>query len=159
MNLIAAVDKNWGIGYKGQLLDHISEDLKYFKEKTTGKVVIMGKNTFLSLPNQEPLPNRENLVISSSNFDNVKTFKTPEDALKYAREKYNENDIFIIGGGMLYRTMLPFCDTAYITKIDKEYIADTFLQNLDDYMDCVDTESLTTKKGLNISFNTYKKRV
>ena len=159
MNLIAAVDKNWGIGYKGQLLDHIPEDLKYFKEKTTGKIVIMGKNTFLSLPNQEPLPNRENIVISSTQFDKVKTFKTPEDALKYAREKYSEEDIFVIGGGMLYKSMLPLCDIAYITKIDKEYVADTFLKDIETYMECINTEFLTTKKGLNISFNTYKKRV
>ncbi|MCL2049245.1 MAG: dihydrofolate reductase [Defluviitaleaceae bacterium] len=134
MNLIAAVTADWGIGYKNQLLFHIPEDLQYFKEKTTGKVVIMGHNTFLSLPNQRPLPNRKNIVLSRKaglEINGAQVYNSLE-ALEAALKDYAPQDIFIIGGEQIYTQFLDRCDTAYVTKINASPTADAFFPNLDE---------------------------
>ncbi len=134
MNLIVAVDKNWAIGYNNNLLVSIPDDMNFFKEKTTGKVVIMGKNTLLSFPGKKPLKNRTNIVIALEKdykVDGATVVYSIEEALKEAK-KYNTEDVFVIGGGSIYRQMLPYCDTAYITYINHEYAADTYIPNLDE---------------------------
>lgn len=162
MNIIAAADKNWGIGNEGQLLDHISEDMKYFKEKTVGKAVIMGKNTFLSLPGQKPLSDRMNIVLTSHdniNADGITVCKSIEDAVNTARKQFSDEDIFFIGGESVYKAAVDCCDTAYITRIDNEYTADRFLVDFDNLKDwsISSEEMIKTKKGLYITFTVYKK--
>lgn len=133
MNLIAAVDNNWAIGKNGRLLVSIPEDMKLFREETTGKVVVMGRKTFDSLPNNSALINRTNIVITrDKNFSNKDCIVVhSKEELLEELKNYNSKDIYIIGGGMLYKEMLEYCDTAHITKIDYEYEADTFFPNLD----------------------------
>ena len=133
MNLIVAVDKNWAIGLKGDLLVSIPQDMKFFRETTKGKVVAMGRKTLESFPNGLPLKNRVNIVLTSDKDYNGRgaiVVHTIEDMVKEL-QKYNEEDIFVIGGETIYRQLLPYCDKAYITKIDHAYHADTYFPNLD----------------------------
>ena len=164
MNIIAAADKNWGIGKDNPLLDHIPEDMKFFRETTKGKAVIMGKNTFLSFPNQKPLPNRLNIVLTTDpefSAEGITVCKSLDDAVAFAKETYEDKDIFFIGGESVYRDAAEICDTAYITKIDNEYDADRFLVNFDLLPEwsvkC--EEMLKTEKGLYITFVTYVKNI
>ena len=133
MNMIVAVDNNWAIGYKNSLLVKIPRDQKLFQEMTTGKVVVMGRKTLESLPQKQPLQNRINIILSGSKAFKVKgatVVNSIEELLKELK-KYNDNDIFIAGGESLYKQMLPYCDTAHVTKIDYEYQADTYCPDLD----------------------------
>lgn len=133
MNIIAAVDKNWAIGYQGKTLVDIPADRKLFREETTGKVVVMGRKTLESLPGGQPLAKRVNIVLSRNPLANIKgavVCTSVEEALKEC-EKYPTEDIFIAGGEEIYRQFLPFCDTAHITWIDYAYQADTYFPNLD----------------------------
>jgi dihydrofolate reductase len=160
--MIAAVDKNWGIGKDNNLLDHIPEDMKFFRETTKGKAVIMGKNTFLSFPNQKPLPNRLNIVLTrdkSFSREGIEVCDNFEDAVKLAKKTYADDDIFIIGGESVYTLAEPFCRVAYITKIDKEYQADRFFVNLDKKKEwkIKSEEKLKTEKGIYITFVTYER--
>lgn len=133
MNLIAAVDKNWGIGNKGKLLVTIPEDSQMFREETYGKVVVMGRKTLDSLPSKATLSERRNIVLTrDKNFTrkDAVVCHSVEEALEELK-KYNTEDIYIIGGDAIYREFLPYCDTAHITKIDYKYEADTYFPNLD----------------------------
>ena len=134
MNLIAAVDKNWAIGYKNQLLVRIPEDQKWFRESTTGKVVIMGRKTLESFPNGRPLKNRTNVVITTDpNYQvpDAIVVHSIEEALEAVKD-FNDDDIYVIGGESIYRQMLPLCKVAHITKIDYVYQADAHFPNLDE---------------------------
>ena len=134
MNLIAAVDKNWGLGHDGQLLVRIPEDLKRFRALTLGKVVVMGRKTLESLPGGKPLDQRTNIVLSRSLSLSKQGIIhcTSMRVLRQVLADYREEDIFIIGGAQIYSQLLPYCRHAYITKIEKEFSADVFLPNLDE---------------------------
>ena len=161
MNIIVAVDKNWGIGKDNQLLDHIPEDMKFFRETTIGKAVIMGKNTLLSFPNQKPLPNRENIVLTHGDLDieDIEIFDNLKSAVIFAKELFEDDEIFVIGGESVYRQALPLCKKAYVTKINKEYDADRFMPNLDEDEAWKITEEKTveTAKGIEITFTLYER--
>lgn len=133
MNLIAATDLNWGIGKDGGLLTHLSGDLKYFKEKTSGKVVVMGRATLESLPNGKPLPNRTNIVLTSQpNFEKEGCITVHSmDELRDECLKYDSDDVMIIGGEQIYMQMMKYCDRLFITKIFETYAADKHLMNVD----------------------------
>ncbi|MGO5051890.1 dihydrofolate reductase [Lachnospiraceae bacterium LCP25S3_G4] len=133
MNLIVAVDKNWGIGFGNKLLVSIPSDMKFFRETTAGKVVVMGRKTLESFPNGLPLKNRINIVITSDPNYQIKdaiVVHSVKEALEEL-EQYPTDDVYVIGGESIYRQMLPHCDVAHITKIDHAYEADTFFPNLD----------------------------
>ncbi len=138
MNLIAAVDKNWGIGRNNQLLVRIPDDMKRFRKITTGKVVVMGRKTLESFPGGEPLKNRINLVLTTDRSYQEKykgkevTFLSNMEELAKELQKYNTEDIFVIGGESVYRQLLEQCDTAYITKIGFEYQADAWFPVLEE---------------------------
>lgn len=137
MNLIVAVDKNWAIGLGNKLLVSIPADMKFFRQTTTGKVVVMGRKTLESFPGGQPLKNRTNIVITRDANYKVKegiVVSTIEEALEELK-KYKDEDIFVIGGESIYRQMLPYCKTAFVTKIDHAYDADTFFPNLDEMED------------------------
>jgi len=135
MNIIVAVDKKWGIGNKGKLLVSIPRDKKLFREETTGKVIIMGHNTLLSLPGAQPLAGRENIVLSRDSSLSIKgaTVLNSVDACMDYLKKNNikDSDVFVIGGESVYNDFLPYCDVAHITYIDYEYEADRHFLNLD----------------------------
>lgn len=133
MKAIAAVDSNWAIGNKNRLLTSIPADMKFFREKTDGKVVVMGRKTLESFPNGLPLKNRTNIVLTGNKNYQVKDaviVHTKEELLEEL-QKYDPDGIYIIGGESIYRMMLPYCDTAYITKIEHAYEADTYFPDLD----------------------------
>lgn len=139
MNAIVAVDKNWAIGYQNKLLVSIPADMRFFRDVTTNKVVIMGKNTLESFPGGRPLKNRVNIVVALEKDYKVNdaiVVYSIEEALEEAK-KYISEDIYIIGGASIYRQMLPYCDTVHVTKIDYAYEADTYFPNLDDMGDWV----------------------
>ena len=131
MNFIVAVDNNYAIGKNNGLIYHLPADLKYFKEKTLGKVVVMGKKTYLSLP-KRPLPNRTNIVLSAAGnkFDGATTVKSTKE-LKKELEKYDTNNVFVIGGASVYNLLMDCCKFAYITKIDAGEPADTYINNIE----------------------------
>ncbi len=133
MNLIAAVDRNWAIGYKNELLVRIPEDQKWFRETTTGKAVIMGRKTLESFPNKSPLKNRLNVVITSDmNYSvlGAVVVHSIDEAVEAVRD-YADDDVYVIGGESIYRQMLPLCSTAHITKVDYAYQADAHFPDLD----------------------------
>ena len=133
MNIIAAVDNNWAIGFRGQLLVSIPNDQRHFREETTGKVVVLGRKTLQTFPQGQPLKNRTNIILSTDKKYQVKdaiVVHSVEELLEELK-KYPSEDIYIIGGESIYRQLLPYCDTAHITKIDHEYQADTYFPNLD----------------------------
>lgn len=134
MNLIAAVDKNWGIGYKNKLLVSIPDDMKFFRQTTTGKVVVMGRKTLESFPNGQPLKNRVNIVLTGDKNYQVKDAVIVHDMDELHAEltKYDSNDIYVIGGESIYRQLVDECDVAHITKIDYAYEADAHFPNLDE---------------------------
>ena len=128
MIAIVCVDKNWGIGKDGDMLFHISADLRRFRELTIGKSVIMGKNTLLSLPGAKPLPKRRNIVVSTtlSPREDCDVVATVDEALALAGE-----DAMLMGGGQLYCALIDRCSKVYLTLVDAAVEADTFFPNLD----------------------------
>lgn len=142
MNLIVAVDKNWSIGYENKLLISIPDDMKFFRETTSGGVIIMGKKTLLSFPNGRPLKNRVNIVITHDEeftCEGAVIVHSIEEALEEAK-KYDDDNVYVIGGGSIYEQMLEYVDNAYVTYIDYEYQADTSFPNLDKKDEWVLTE-------------------
>lgn len=133
MNAIVCVDKNWAIGKNGKLLASIRDDMEYFRDKTLGKVVVMGRRTLDSLPGGRPLVDRENIVLTANkSFERSGvTVCHSMDEVKKEIEKYKSEDVFCIGGGSIYEMMLDMCDRAYVTKVDYAYDADTYFPNLD----------------------------
>ena len=133
MNMIAAVDRNWAIGRKGRLLVSIPNDLKHFREETMGKVVVLGRKTLQTFPQAMPLSGRTNIILSRNPSFFVKGAQVVHslDELKLALEPFPSKDIYCIGGESIYRQLLPWCDTAHITRIDHGYEADAYFPNLD----------------------------
>lgn len=133
MKLIVAVDKNWAIGKNGKLLVSIPADMKFFRETTTGNVVVMGKNTLNSFPNGLPLKNRVNIVMTTNrSFDGkgADVVYSLEEVLEEVK-KYDTDQVYVIGGAAVYEQLLEYCDTAYVTYIDYAYEADRYFPNLD----------------------------
>ena len=134
MNLIVAIDENWAIGYKNELLIRIPADMKMFRQETTGKVVVLGRKTLETFPGGQPLKNRTNIILSTNKDYKVKdaiVVHSVEELLEELKN-YADEDIYIIGGETIYRQMLPYCNVAHITKIDRSYEADAFFPNLDE---------------------------
>ena len=137
MNLIVAVDQNWAIGKNNQLLVRIPADQKFFRETTTGKVVVMGRKTLESFPNGQPLKNRTNIVLTRNKDYAVKGAIVVHsmDELHDELKKYNSQDVFVIGGEKIYEQLLDECDVAHVTKIEFAYDADSYFPNLDENPD------------------------
>ena len=133
MKAILSADRNWGIGYQNKLLVSIPSDMRFFREMTEGKVIVMGRKTFESFPNGLPLKKRINIVLTHDRSYQVKDAVIVHDKEELLEElkKYREDDVFVVGGGSVYELLLPYCDTAYVTRIDMAYQADTFFPDLD----------------------------
>ena len=160
INIIVAIANNNAIGKDNDLLWHISEDLKYFKSTTLGCPIIMGRNTWNSLP-FNPLPKRENIIISRNKDYKVQgatVIHSVEEAIDYAKQ-FDKS--FIMGGGMLYNAALPFCDKLYITKVFKDFEADTFFPEIDLNTWLLESESeikTDPNNSLEFQFLVYKKK-
>jgi dihydrofolate reductase len=149
MKAISSADLNWGIGYKGQLLKRVPEDMKFFMRMTMGKVVVMGRETFESLPGRQPLKNRVNIVLTknpaygaacdASSSEAAGSAEKPEnliichsvEELFEILKGYLSEDIFLIGGQTIYTQFLPYCSEVYITRFEKVFEADRHFPNLD----------------------------
>lgn len=167
MKLIVAVDENWGIGYKGELLARVRADLLNFRKLTEGHVVVLGSKTLSTFPGGRPLKNRTNIVLSR------KKDYSPEgalvahsvDELLEMLSEYDSDEVYIIGGESVYTQMLPYCDTAIVTKFEKSFESDAKMPNLDKldgWQLCEQSERFvsnpeTDTPDVSYTFCTYKK--
>lgn len=159
MKTIVAVDNKWGIGKKNDLLFSIPEDMAFFRKTTMGKVCCMGYNTLLSFPGSKPLKNRTNIVLAPADVQRDDcTIVHSLDELSRELKKYDSNEIYVIGGAMFYKTMLPYCDEYLITKVEADGGAEVFYENLDkmENMECVYVSDPIETNGYTIRFTTYK---
>lgn len=164
ISAIAAVDNNYGIGYKGELLCHIKEDLERFKELTTNNIVVMGRKTWDSLP-IKPLPNRVNIVITNSvdgaefdkeNYTVFMNLNQLKNTINMLGKMYN---IYIIGGGQIYKELLPYCEYIHLTNIQKSFEnVDTYFPKIEiNEWELLDTEYKETDE-LSYRFEIYKRK-
>lgn len=163
MKTIFAVDKNWGLGKNNGLLFDLKEDMHHFVSHTRGKIVVMGSNTLLSLPGGMPLKGRTNIVLNPNGMTEDATIKgyilaKSLDELFALLKNYDGEDVYVIGGAMLYRTLLPYCDTAYVTKVDADGDAEVFHDNLDKLSNwtLLEQSAPIEDNGYTIKFCTYK---
>ena len=161
MKAIVAVDLNWGIGYEGKLLQPIPEDMKFFKKKTLGNVVVMGRETFESLPGKSPLKDRVNIVLTrNQSFKDERLIicHSVNETLEILKQ-YDSDNVYIIGGEAIYNEFLQYCDEIFVTKIKAEYKADKYFPNIDkqEKWKKVNTSEVKEYEGINYTFNVYKK--
>lgn len=158
---IVAVNEDWGIGYSGDLLEHIPEDLKYFKKITKDSNVVMGLLTWMSLP-KKPLPDRRNIVIDyvdEVQFRDGATFEDLETAVDLMKA-FPKESFFVIGGGSIYKQLLPYCDRVYVTKIHKSHEnVDTYFPNLDNMSEwhMISYDGNYTYNDISYAFTVYEK--
>ena len=133
MNIIVAVDENWAIGNKGDLLVRIPNEQKILQRETIGKVVVLGRKTLDTFPQKQPLVKRTNIILSRNPEYTVKNaiVKHSLEELLEELKKYKSEDIYIIGGSEIYQQLLPYCDVAHVTWIEHSYAADSYFPNLD----------------------------
>ena len=162
---IVHADKEWGIGKNNEMMFSLPKDMKFFRETTSGHTVVMGGNTLRSLPNGKPLKNRVNIVISrgqvcdeSENCVLVRSFEELKKELKKRLVEDANEEIYVMGGGVIYKELLPYCDEALVTKVDANGGADTFFPNLDtdSRFVCVYESEPIEDNGNTIRFTTYK---
>jgi dihydrofolate reductase len=162
MNLIVAVDRNWAIGNNGELLARIKGDQQYFKNATLEKVVILGRETLNTFPNGNPLKQRTNIILSRDinyKIENALVVHSIKELLSCV-EAYNPDDVFVIGGQSVYEQLLPYSDTAFITKIQDSFVADKYFPNLDILSDweLVSSSEEHIENTTVFTFNIYKKK-
>ena len=159
MELIVAVYDDWGIGRDGTQPIALSADRKFFREMTRGAMVIAGRKTIGDFPGQKPLPGRVNVALSRSQAEipGFTMCRSPEEAVELAKTAPRA---MVIGGGSVYRQMLPFCDTAIITKVHVTPESDTFFPNLDEMDDWYIAEILQSgeENGIGYEMLLYKRK-
>lgn len=164
-SIIAAHEKNRGIGKNGKIPWYISDDFKWFKMRTTGKIVVMGLTTYFSLPDKyRPLPDRENLVLCDDrNKKNIiedeggAMFSSIKQVIDYCKHK----DCFVIGGASIYKQFIDIADTLYLTEIDYDFDCDTFFPEVDSTKWKKDYQSeirIDEKSKLKYTFNIYSRK-
>ena len=134
MKLIVAVDREWGIGYRGKLLATVKEDLAHFRELTVGKTIVYGSSTLRTFPYGRPLKNRINLILSTNpNFkpEGAVVLHSVEELIAYEKA-HPEEDIVVVGGASVYKQLMPYCDAAYVTRFDASFEKDAYFPNLDE---------------------------
>lgn len=161
MKMIVAVDNKWGIGCNNCLLISIPKDMQYFKEHTLDKVVVMGRKTLESMPGSKGLPKRINIVLTTN-----KNYEADQCIVVHSEEemfdeiaRYNPDDVYLIGGASMYNKYYKHCDRLYITKIDADLNADTFIINVDedDDYDMVSESEPIAENGVTYRFCVYEK--
>ena len=158
MNLIVAVDENWAIGNKNSLLVSIPNDQKFFRQETTGKVIVLGRKTLETFPGGLPLKNRTNIILTSDPNYQVKDAIIVHSIKELLEElkKYSSDDIYIVGGSSVYEQMLPYCDVAHVTKIDHAYVADSYFPNLDELPEWKITADSEEQTYLDLEYVFYR---
>ena len=159
MKAILHADREWGIGKSNSLMFKIPADMKFFKETTTGNVVVMGSNTLKSLPGGKPLKDRTNIVLypDGAKRDDCVVVDSLEKLFTEIK-KFDSDEVFVIGGAMMYATLLPYCSEVLVTKVDAVGNADVFFENLDkneNFKLVYESEPVETN-GFQIRFTTYK---
>lgn len=157
MNLIVAVDKNWGIGKNNGLLFRLPKDMAFFRQTTTGKTVVVGANTFESFPHGA-LPNRTNIVLDACANEHIGAISVSSlSELEKVLQNFSSDDVFVIGGASVYKLLLNRCKTAYVTKVDADGCADTFFPDLDNLPEwhCTQASEPVSDNGYMITFCTY----
>ena len=162
MKLIAAVDANWAIGHKNSLLVKIPLDQKMFQDRTMGNVIVVGRKSLAGFPNGIPLAGRTNVILTSRDGFTAKDSPiahSKEELFEILKE-YDADSIFVVGGGKVYELLEPYCDEAYITKLDYKYQADTWFPNLDEKenWELVETSEEQTYFSIEYYFQTYKNK-
>lgn len=162
MKAIVAVDKNWGIGREGGLLTALPEDMKFFRTTTRDGVVIMGRKTLESFPQGKPLKNRVNVMLTANPFfhqEGVVICRGVEEIIKEIKQ-YDDEKCFVIGGQSVYEQLLPYCDTAYVTYMKKDYKPDTYFPRLDEKpeWELVKNGGDRLYEGLHFEFRTYQRK-
>ena len=159
MELIVAVYDDWGIGRDGTQPIALSADRKFFRETTRGAMVIVGRRTIADFPGQKPLPGRVNVALSrnAAEIPGFSLCRSPEEAAELAK---TAERAMVIGGGSIYKQMLPFCDTAYITKVHVTPVSDTYFPNLDTDEDWYLAETLQSgeENGISYEMLLYKRK-
>ena len=159
MELIVAVYDDWGIGRDGTQPVALSADRKFFRETTKGAMVIAGRRTIADFPGQKPLPGRINLALTTQQIEipGFTVVHSPQEAVAMAE---NAPRAFVIGGGSVYRQMLQYCDTAYITKVHCTIDSDTYFPNLDTDSDWYLAETLLTgeEDGIGYEMCVYRRK-
>jgi len=159
MIAILHADKKWGIGKKNDLMFRLPLDMKFFRETTTGKVVCMGYNTLLSFPGGKPLKNRTNIVLCEEGVEPEGCIAVHSvAALLDEIKKYPKDEVFVIGGASVYRTMLPYCEKVYLTKVDADGGAEAFFPDLDadENFRLISESAPTDDNGYVIRFTVYE---
>ena len=167
MNIIVAIDEHYAIGRNGDLLCHMRADLQHFKALTTGHTVVMGSKTYLSLP-RRPLPGRRNIVLTRQDaalFEGAEVVRSIEEILILNHQNapnHSDHEMFIIGGGEIYRQMMPYADRLYITRIHHTWDdADTFFPTIDESQWSVESEErhqADEQNPYDYTFQTYRRR-
>lgn len=159
MRAIVVVDRNWGIGKKNDLLFSLPVDMKHFRETTQGKTVVMGSNTLKSFPGGQPLKNRVNIVLwpDGADRDDCKVVHDLQELFSEVK-KYPAEDVFVVGGAMLYKTLLPYCEEVIVTKVDADGGAEVYFENLDQLNNwtCVSVGEPIETNGYMIRFTVYR---
>lgn len=155
---IVHADKEWGIGKGNDMMFSLPKDMKFFRETTMGHTVVMGGKTLRSFPGQKPLKNRVNIVLSRGQVRDDCIIVPSYEALKNEMKARRNEDIFVIGGGEIYKELLPYCHGAYVTKVDAIGGAEVFFPNLDLHPDfiCVEEGEPIDDNGLTIRFTKYQ---
>ena len=155
---IVHADKEWGIGKDNDMMFSLPKDMKFFRETTMGHTVVMGGKTLRSFPNQKPLKNRVNIVLTRGQVCDECVVVHSYERLKAELKSRENEEIFIIGGGEIYKELLPYCHGALVTKVDAVGGAEVFFPNLDENPDfvCVDEGTPIDDNGLTIRFTKYE---
>ncbi len=158
MKAILHVDKKWGIGKQNDLMFSLPKDMKFFRETTKGKVVVMGLNTLRSFPGGKPLKNRVNIVLCPENVGEDVVCVHNLDELFAAVKAYPQDDVFVVGGASVYRTLFPYCTEILVTKVDADGGAEVFVPDLDESSDyrLVYESEREEDNGYTIRFCTYR---
>ena len=160
MRAIFCADEKWGIGKDNGLLFSLPKDMKFFRETTKGKVVVMGRKTLESFPGGQPLKGRVNIVLSSKEPKEGTVGAKSLDALFELLKNYPEDEVFVIGGESVYCALLPYCSEVYVTKVAADGKADTFVPDLDEeeaFVLAAEGEPVEDN-GYTLRFCTYKNR-
>lgn len=160
MKAIAAVDKNWAIGYEGSLLARIPEDQKFFRNTTMGHCVVLGRKTLEEFPGGKPLKGRENIILSTNTaykVDGAVVVHSIKELIEILKDK---EEVFLIGGASVYKELVPYCSEAILTKLDFEFEADAYFPNLDllDNWEMTETSEIHEYNGIKFSFTSYKNK-
>lgn len=157
MKAIFHADKKWGIGKQNDLMFLLPKDMKFFRETTMGKVVVMGRNTLLSFPNGKPLKNRVNIVLSPTDVEGVTTVHNLDELFEEVK-KYPPDDVYVIGGASVYRSLIPYCSEVLVTKVDTDGGAEVFVPDLDADPEfaCVSESAPVEDNGFLTRYCTYK---